>query len=264
MKRTLGSLLGQSLYASRLDEVLLRNAAVVVAFHRVREGAGSDPLTIGVPMFEHYCRFFSRHFHVVSLPDLVDRLERGRPLHRRLAITFDDGYRDNFENAAPILERYSLPATFFVVTEWVGTDIVPWWDKPHSLRHRWMTWSQVQTLHQKGFDIGAHTQTHVDLGKVAGDVAQGEIFGARFQLEEKLGARVESFAYPYGGRHNLTAANRDLVKAAGFRCCCSGFGGTNGPTTDPFSLLRIPVSPAHASPHHFGFDVATGRSLLTA
>jgi peptidoglycan/xylan/chitin deacetylase (PgdA/CDA1 family) len=265
MKRAIAHLLGRSLFASRLDEVLLRNAAVVVAFHRVHDGAaGSDPLTVGVRQFEHYCEFFRRHFRVVALPDLVDRLVSGRPLRRRLAITFDDGYRDNFDNAAPVLERLALPATFFLATQLIGTEVVPWWDKRRGLRFPWMTWNQVRTLHRKGFDIGCHTQTHVDLGKTAPDTAWEEIVESRLDLEQQLAGRVESFAYPYGGRDNLTAENRELVKAAGFRCCCSAFGGTNGPETDPFHLQRIPISPAHASPHHFGFDVAVGRSFLPA
>lgn len=264
MKRTIRNLLAQSLFASGLDEILLRNAAVIVTFHRVQDGAGSDPLTMGVREFERYCRFFKEHFRVVPLLDLADKLAGGHPLHRSLAITFDDGYRDNFENAAPVLEKLSLPATFFLVTQWVGTDIVPWWDREQGVRHPWMTWSNVRVLYEKGFDIGAHTRTHVDLGRVDSQEARHEIFGARAELEQRLGGAVESFAYPYGGRDNLTSENRELVKAAGFRCCCSGFGGTNGPDTDPFSLLRVPISPAHESPHHFGFDVACGRSLLPA
>jgi peptidoglycan/xylan/chitin deacetylase (PgdA/CDA1 family) len=264
MKQAIRNLLGQSLFASRLDEILLRNAAVIVAFHRVEDGAGSDPLTIDVRMFERYCRFFRRHFHVVSLPDLVSRLASGHPVHRSVALTFDDGYRNNFENAAPVLLRLSLPATFFIVTEWVETDLVPWWDRNQGVRYPWMTWDHVRTLHRKGFDIGGHTRTHVDLGKITDAAAREEIFGARLELEKQIGAPVESFAYPYGGRDNLTAENRELVKAAGFRCCCSGFGGINGPDTDPFHLQRVPISPAHVSPHDFGFDVAVGRSFLPA
>src|SRR5947199_8792924 len=124
MKGSIKSLLGRIVFESRLTAILLRNAAVIVAFHRVQEPAGSDGLTIGVAMFERYCRFFRRHFRVVSLRDLVHRLERGLALDRDLAITFDDGYRDNFENAVPVLEKLSLPATFFVVSQWIGTDVV--------------------------------------------------------------------------------------------------------------------------------------------
>jgi len=256
------NLLGHTLFASHLDAVLLRNAAVVVAFHRVDEAPQSDSLTIDVRMFERYCKFFGRHFRVVSLGDLVDRFERGLAPNRELAITFDDGYLDNYDNARPVLEKLSLPATFFVVTQWIGTDVVPWWDEQRGVRHPWMSWDQVRSLHRKGFAIGAHTQTHVDLGQVEAVEAREEILGARLTLERQLAARVDLFAYPYGGRNNITTSNRALVKAARFRCCCSNFGGVNGPHTDPFDLMRVPISPWYASPHQFGFDVALGRSVL--
>jgi peptidoglycan/xylan/chitin deacetylase (PgdA/CDA1 family) len=215
-------------------------------------------------MFEAYCRFFKRHFRVVSLRDLVQKLERGEKLNRELAITFDDGYRDNFENAAPVLEKYGLPATFFVVTQWMGSDVVPWWDQKKGVRHPWMTWDQVRSLHQRGFDLGAHTRTHADLGTVSEREANEEILGARRELEKHLKAPVELFAYPYGGPGNLADANRLLVRGAGFRCCCSCFGGLIAPGTDPFHLRRVPISSREPSPHQFGFAVALGRSVLPA
>ena len=162
-----------------------------------------------------------------------------------------------------MLEKLSLPATFFVVTRWIGTDIVPWWDSQQGVRHPWMTWDQVRSLHRKGFDVGAHTRTHVDLGQVADGEAREEILGARLELERQLGAPVDLFAYPYGGRDHLAEANRDLVKAAGFRCCCSCFGGINASGTDPFRLGRVPISPWYASPHHLGLELALGMSVLT-
>jgi peptidoglycan/xylan/chitin deacetylase (PgdA/CDA1 family) len=100
--------------------VLLRNAAVVVAFHRVDNADRSDTLTVDVRMFERYCMFFRRHFRVVSLREIVQKLERGLEPNRELAITFDDGYRDNYDNAMPVLEKLSLPATFFVVSQWLA------------------------------------------------------------------------------------------------------------------------------------------------
>jgi len=263
--RAFKRLLGQSLFASRLDALLLRNAAVVVAFHRVQEGCHqSDTLTVDPRTFEGYCRFFQRYFRVVPLPELVAGLEAGRTPRRELAITFDDGYRDNYENVMPILEKLSLPATFFIVSQWIGTDVVPFWDRHLGVQHPWMTWDHVKTLKHKGFDIGSHTRTHVNLGTISERVAREEVAGARADLEAALGARVESFAYPFGGQDNITDANRAVVKAAGFRCCCSGFGGTITSKTDPFHVPRVPVSTWHPSPQHFGFDVALGRSVASA
>jgi len=262
MKASVKHLLGHGLFASHLDAVLLRNAAVIVTCHRVCESDRSDSLSIDTATFERHCRFYQRHFHVVPLPELVHRITQGESVDRHLAITFDDGYRDNFENARPVLEKLSLPATFFIVTEWMGSDHVPWWDESRGVRHPWMNWDEVRALHQAGFEIGAHTRRHVDLGKVPLAVARDEVVGARLELERRLRARVESFAYPYGGRKHVTEATRDLIKSAGFRCCCSSFGGINRAGTDPFCLKRVPVSPWHASPYLFGFEIATGRSVL--
>lgn len=261
MKESIKRLLGRTIFASHLDALLLRGSSLIVTFHRVKNTDAAEGLTINVAMFEAYCRFFRSNFNVVPLRQLVDTLEQGGRLDRELAITFDDGYRDNFDNAAPILERYGLPATFFIVTQWMGTEIVPWWDRAEGVRHPWMTWDQVRSLQQRGFDIGAHTRTHVDLGAVGGREAFEEIFCAREELERELEAPVDLFAYPYGRETNLAEANRRLIKAAGFRCCCSCFGGLISPSTDPFRLRRVPVSSRYPSPLQFGFEVALGRSV---
>lgn len=263
MKAAVKRLLGHGLFAVNLDAILLRNAAVVVAFHRVLDTDPSDSLSVDIAGFERHCRFYRRHFRVVPLRELVHRLEQGLPVHRHLAITFDDGYRDNFVNARPVLEKLSLPATFFVVSGWIGTATVPRWDRVRGVRHPWMTWDEVRALHRSGFEIGAHTRSHVDLGAVSPAVAREEVLGARLELEDRLGSRVESFAYPYGGRNDVTETTRAVVKRAGLRCCCSSFGGINRAGTNPFFLNRVPVTPWHASPHSFGFEVATGRSVLS-
>jgi peptidoglycan/xylan/chitin deacetylase (PgdA/CDA1 family) len=262
MKSSIKRLLGRGLFASHLDTVLLRNAAVIVAFHRIQETDASDSLSIDTATFERHCRFYKRYFNVVPLRELVYRITQGQPIDRYLAITFDDGYRDNFENARPVLEKLSLPATFFVVTEWMGTEVVPWWDRAHGVQHPWMNWDEVRALHRSGFEVGAHTRNHVNLGQVSPAEARDEVLGARLELECQIGVRVDSFAYPYGGRKHVTEANRAVVKDAGFHCCCSAFGGINPAGTDPFRLKRVPVS--HTSPHQFGFEVATGRSVLAA
>jgi peptidoglycan/xylan/chitin deacetylase (PgdA/CDA1 family) len=256
MRSHIKNALGRLMVQSHLDAALLRSTGVVVAFHRIQDGNDRRGLSIGREMFDGYCRFFADHFRVVSLAALVARLERGEPLDRHLAITFDDGYRDNFENAMPVLAKLSLPATFFVVSGWIDSEAWPWWDHQDGVRYPWMTWPQVAELRRSGFEIGAHTRTHADLGKVTGAAARLEIQGGRIDIEDRLGEPVDLFAYPYGGAANMTAENRDFARAAGFRCCCSSFGGLTGYRTDPFHLHRIPVTPWYASPHQFGLELA--------
>src|SRR5439155_919974 len=81
---------------------------------------------------------------------------------------------------------------------------VPWWDRQAGVRYPLMTWDEVHTLHRKGFDIGGHTRTHLDLGQVDDGAAWDEIAGGRRELEKHLGAPVDLFAYPYGRRHNFS------------------------------------------------------------
>ncbi len=254
------SVAGQTIFGTHLHRLFLKEAAVVVAFHRVNNTTVGDGLTCGVETFEKYCRFFAKYFHVVSLRHLVEKIESGLPLRNELIITFDDGYRDNYEYAAPVLKGMGLPATFFVVSQFVGTELVPWWDGNRRVPQSWMTWDQVRSLYHEGFEIGAHSRTHVDLGEVCGEKAKEEILGSRLELEEKLSAPVDLFAYPYGRKNQIAEENREIVKAAGFRCCCSCFGGVNRLGTDPFHLRRIPISSWYETPRDFGLDVALGRA----
>lgn len=239
----------------------LGGRAMVVALHRVNDVNAGDGLTLSPKQFEDHCRFFSDNFNVVPLAEIVRRMENGDPFDRHVAITFDDGYRDNAEIAAPILSRYGLHATFFVTTGFIGTDIVAPWDKELPTAPGWMTWDQVRELSDLGFTIGGHTIDHVDLGHVSGDAAMRQLTTSRSALCERLGAEVEVelFAYPFGRRDNMTEANRSLVRKAGFRCCVSCFGGLVESGMSPFELPRVAISSWHASPDSFALDMARGR-----
>lgn len=259
LKILIQSVLGRAIFSLGLHKLVGADQGVVVAFHRVYREPDETGLTISPELFERFCRLFSQHFKVVSLSQFVERLEKRESVGGMLAITFDDGYRDNYEVAAPILKRWNLPATFFVTTKFIGTDIVPFWDKEAGVSFPWMSWEQVRSLRAQGFEIGAHTRTHVDLGKVTGDLAREEIYGSRSDLEEKLGTAVSLFAYPFGRATQMSEPNRALVTSAGFRCCCSCFGGINTKSTNPFVLRRVSISIWFRSPYQFAFTAALSR-----
>jgi peptidoglycan/xylan/chitin deacetylase (PgdA/CDA1 family) len=260
LRETAGSLIGRGLVASRLHRRMLTDRGIVVAFHRVNDEIPEDGITRSSRDFDRFCAFFRKHFDVITLTEFVSRLESGKSVAGTLAITLDDGYRGNFYNAAPILKKYGLPATFFVVTRYLGTSIIPWWDKDLPVQPGWMTWDEVRTLRKEGFEIGAHTRNHANLGEVNGAEAELEIRGSKEDLTRELGEDFSLFAYPYGQQNNLVEPNRDLVRAAGFRCCASCFGGLTVNGTDPFRLPRIPIAPWLRTPEQFAFEAVIGSA----
>lgn len=238
----------------------LHSKMIVVAFHRVTDEMPGDSITCSSAKFEHFCEFFLEHFRVVPLSEQIAATLTGRDAGGSLSITFDDGYRNNYQVAAPILRRLNLPATFFVTTGFIGTDAVPPWDRHLSPPPSWMDWEQVRSLASQGFEIGSHTHTHLDLG--AADVAtvRAELQASQQKLREELGRPARFFAYPFGGRENISERSRELVREAGFDCCASCCGGVNPPTVDPYQINRIGIAEWFVTPQQLGFELLTGRA----
>jgi peptidoglycan/xylan/chitin deacetylase (PgdA/CDA1 family) len=247
-------ILGLLLYWTGIYRILWRDRAIVVAFHRVDDAYAGDPLTCTRAEFADYCGFFAKHWIVVSLSELVHKLRTGQDISRHLAITFDDGYRDNYLAAAKELKRRGLPATFFVTTNFIGSNHVPWWDAAQNITPTWMSWDEVRELHRLGFEIAPHTENHVDLGVVQADEARREIAGSRERLCSELGVESRLFSYPYGRDSQISKENRDLVRELGFHCCASAYGGVVTSKTDPMRMQRMPIGPWYASPYEFGFQ----------
>ncbi len=96
--------------------------ATVLVFHRINDTL-HDGLTASRAQFHSIVQLIHRTYHVLSLHDLVDRVRKGVCFTgREVAITFDDGYRDNYEIAAPILQECDLPACFFLTVGYIGTE----------------------------------------------------------------------------------------------------------------------------------------------
>ena len=249
---------GWMIFRTGLYRLFRRNEAVIVLFHRVNDDFPNNPLTYNTRDFESFLRFFARFYNVTTLSALLVRLETGTELTGRLAITFDDGYRGNATIAAPILERHNQRACFFVTTQFIGTDHVPWWDAERKLKVPWMTWDQVRSLRKNGHDIGSHTETHPDLGVIGKDEARREIGCGSVRLDSELGEHSGLFAYPFGGRKNMSEENQSVLKELGLRCSLSAYGGTVKPGDDPLRLKRITISNWFVSPYQFGFELVTG------
>ena len=111
-----------------------RPRAAVLVYHRVGTGA-IDPwqLTVDPEIFAGQMETLARDWSPLSLAELVEGFQMRRLPERAVAVTFDDGYADNLEVAAPILLEHAIPATLFVATDLIDAGGPPWWDELASL-----------------------------------------------------------------------------------------------------------------------------------
>ena len=142
-------------------------------------------------------------------------------------MTFDDGYRMQYEQAAPLLDRYEVPGTFFVMgTDWQGDGV-----------HTYMRPAQVQDLAERGHEIGSHTVNHANLVALRArnpGAYLGEIFSSKIQLEDLLQREVTSFCYPNGGYD--AGVIQDVSTA--YRAAASEVSGRVQAASTRFALRR--------------------------
>lgn len=195
-------------------------------------------------MFEQQLMWLTDHCDIVGFKDVSGSAASGIG-HRRpvVAITFDDGYADNYEFAFPLLRRYGLPATFFLTVGLVEQDpaVVERFCRLRQVPRdhiRALKWSDVAAMREAGMEIGAHTYSHVNLARVEPSQAEIEVRRSKELIEERLGVRVESMAYPFGkpGYH-FTAQTMDIVSSAGYQRAASV---TSRPVTVAHSRYALP------------------------
>jgi peptidoglycan/xylan/chitin deacetylase (PgdA/CDA1 family) len=254
-KRILKTALGRVAGMAGAHARTFRSSMTILAFHRVNDWMAEDGLTCSSAKFEAFCRFCRDNARVVPLSEQVVGCREGKDVSGTVSITFDDGYLDNFEVAAPILHSLRMPATFFITTGFIGSRVIPPWDVALARQPGWMTWDNVRSLVSQGFEIGAHTDTHIDMASADEQTLREELETSKWKIERELGICAQLFAYPFGGPQNISNRSRDIVRELGFLCCASCYGGLNAALTDPYDLKRIPVSEWFISPNHFGFEL---------
>jgi peptidoglycan/xylan/chitin deacetylase (PgdA/CDA1 family)/CelD/BcsL family acetyltransferase involved in cellulose biosynthesis len=279
------------------------STARIFCYHRVNDQ--NDPFLTATPIhvFETQMAYLARHYRVLSITQLLQHLEAGESSETVVGITFDDGYRDNYQNAFPILKRYGLPATIFLTTGVIDSHEPLWFEQlatavrttsKESLdlevdipRRFWMRtdaerlasnneifsllrvlgdgerrvwlqdilrrlgvsgelrqgsemleWEQIRAMNANGIDFGGHTVSHPFLSKLAPTQASWEISECKRRIEAELQRPVDYFAYPNGRAEDFSPANKELLRAAGYRAAVTTIWGANFRSTDPMELRR--------------------------
>jgi peptidoglycan/xylan/chitin deacetylase (PgdA/CDA1 family) len=283
-------------------------ACVVLIYHRVTRPS-SDPqlLAVSPAHFEVHLRHLKENYCILSLRELVDRLSRQDVPLNSVAVTFDDGYKDNLYEAKPLLEKYGIPAAVFITGDRIGSRREYWWDElerifltgndiykkleitaggqeyswnikdkaaaeavykaihpilkniPADERElsidalfRWagldreagrdshlaLSREEILQLAEGGLiEIGSHGMSHCVLARENRERQEWEIRESKRKLEAILKNEIKSFSYPFGGKRDVTAETRQLVKNAGYTC---GIANQQGYVDDEADLYWIP------------------------
>lgn len=204
----------------------LFSRSTILCFHSISD----DGWRFSTPIldFEAQMRYLQRHSTIVPLSKLLSYKGKG-PI---TSITFDDGYASVFENAWPILKKYNITPTVFVIGD---RDRINRNELDNSFDL--LTTEQIKTLHSSGWEIGFHTATHAYLKGVPDKVLVSEIVRGKKQLEQALGFNVHYFAYPRGGYDNRVVQR---VKDAGFAWGFTVNGG-NLKLSNRYAVTRLPI-----------------------
>ncbi len=156
-------------------------------------------LTVSPAQFERQVRRLARKGYRGISPSewLRWRLDGEGLPEKPVLLTFDDGYADLAEYAFPVLERYGFKAAVYIVTQQMG-GTNEWDEARGSGTHSLLTADQIRSWAGHGIEFGAHSRTHSDLTELAPSELEDEVLGSKTDLEQFLGHRVVSFAYPFG------------------------------------------------------------------
>lgn len=178
--------------------------------------------------FDEQMKYLYEHgYHTITPDELYDSLEgTGTLPDNPVLITFDDGYRDNYDNAYPILQKYGFKATVFVVTSFLGK------------YPNYMTWDQAREMDANGISIESHTVDHKSMTDLTDDQLRTELVNSKKKAEQELGHPVDYMAYPTG-TYNLHIAQ--LVKEAGYKAAFTIKYGNVDKASNIYALERVPV-----------------------
>ena len=288
---------------------LKRNKPIILMYHSINHHNSQNIYPdniISIENFEKQVEFLSQKRNVISLEELVRRIEQGFKFSPyTTAITFDDGYYDFFLNAYPILKKHHVPATVFLITGFLDSGGGKWEDRlaflmnmTHSSplrvdvdgrellfktstgRERTQSIRELQSVlqglsedklmrtiseiekaigHKQDvfpltalrrseiallkddplISFGAHTHSHVDLGKVNASTAKSEIRTSKEEVEKTTGKRCLLFSYPFGKKKNLTSQVKALLRTEGFTGAVTAVPGAVTLNSGLFELERI-------------------------
>lgn len=211
-----------------------KTGAPVLMYHAVGDEDGADwpaSLIMKPQLFESHLQYLTEQgYTIVSVEQLAQRLEQGASVDKYVALSFDDGYKNNYSVVLPLLQKYGAKGSFFVINREMG-------DELHMNEH------EIKALIDAGMELGSHTYSHNPLAKIEEKYLVWELDTSRYWLKKKFdGYIVRTLAYPNGSYNSTVMA---AAKRYGFYRALTGHVGVNTAATyrnAPLEMYRVTVA----------------------
>ena len=224
----------------------------ILCYHRIDKPDPRTTLCVSVQSFDEQMAYLAKNgYKVVSLEDIIlHKKGRIELPYKSVAITFDDGYLDNYNNAFPILKKYGFTATIFIVAGLVGKTN-KWDESPSFPAVELMDWQQICQMSACGITFGSHGLNHKPLSKPKFLLRLPfEIGLSKNIIENKIHRPVNFFGYPYGRDNYIVEV---FVKAHGYKGACIVNKRSFNDKTDssPYRLKRVEINTVRSSIDEF-------------
>lgn len=241
------------MYYNHAIEEYSKTGALVLEYHSISKKDWDPSLVIAPEVFEHHLKVLQeKGYKMVTVEELAERLRAGKSVEKYIALSFDDGYKDNYTTALPLLKKYNARATFSVVENKIGKDI-------------YMTEQEIKEMMAAGMEIGSHTISHNPLAEIDPKYLEWEIGVSKYALEKRFpGLVVTTMAYPNGSYNERIIAD---LKKYGYKQALTGHTGMNGHdfyNKHPMEMNRVIVIDDGKGPVYFAGLLKRGyrRSLF--
>lgn len=207
----------------------------ILTYHSIDESG--SVVSTGASVFRRQIKFLSEAgYSPVTLKTLGEYLGgRGKLPPKPIALTFDDGFRNFYTTAFPVLSEHNFTATVFLIAGYCGKYNDWSGNSPHAARGKLMDWSEIGELAGNNIEFAAHSVTHPDLTRISADSAKLEIAESKTMIEDKTGREVTAFAYPYGA---FDAIVKQMARENYATACATNLGKVKR-GDDCFALKRL-------------------------